>query len=89
MFFIIFFYVVVKELAQQCVGGIELQHQRQKIQSLADETNVLLKKNVYQNYMQFIETAKEISRILFSRHIMMTTQLYKTKYYILLKLSLS
>lgn len=53
----------VKELAQQCVGGIELQHQRQKIQSLADETNVLLKKNVYQNYMQFIETAKEISHL--------------------------
>lgn len=46
------------------MGGQELQQQRQKIQGLADETNVLLKKNVYQNYMQFIETAKEISRIL-------------------------
>jgi hypothetical protein len=55
----------VKELSQRCVGGQELQQQRQKIQSLADETNILLKKNVYQNYMQFIETAKEISRILF------------------------
>jgi hypothetical protein len=55
----------VKELSQRCVGGQELQQQRQKIQSLADETNILLKKNVYQNYMQFIETAKEISRIFF------------------------
>jgi hypothetical protein len=53
----------VKELSQRCVGGQELQQQRQKIQSLADETNIQLKKNVYQNYMQFIETAKEISRI--------------------------
>lgn len=53
----------VKELTQQCVGGIELQQQRQKIQQLADETNVLLKKNVYHNYMQFIETAKEISHL--------------------------
>ncbi|KAJ8870869.1 hypothetical protein PR048_027170 [Dryococelus australis] len=56
--------VVVKELSQRCVGGQELQQQRMKIQSLADETNSALKKNVYQNYMQFIETAKEISRIL-------------------------
>jgi ABC-type methionine transport system ATPase subunit len=55
----------VKELSQRCVGGQELQQQRQKIQSLADETNILLKKNVYQNYMQFIETAKEISRIFY------------------------
>ncbi|CAG2066025.1 unnamed protein product [Timema podura] len=54
----------VKELSQRCVGGQELQQQRQKIQALADETNLSLKRNVYQNYMQFIETAKEISRIL-------------------------
>ncbi|PNF29098.1 hypothetical protein B7P43_G12612 [Cryptotermes secundus] len=53
----------VKELSQRCVGGQELQQQRQKIQTLADETNILLKKNVYQNYMQFIETAKEISHL--------------------------
>ncbi|XP_063224214.1 exocyst complex component 8 [Bacillus rossius redtenbacheri] len=53
----------VKELSQRCVGGQELQQQRMKIQSLADETNAALKKNVYQNYMQFIETAKEISHL--------------------------
>nr|CAG4643760.1 EOG090X021B [Lepidurus arcticus] len=52
---------VVKDLTIQCVGGHELKQQRQKIQALADETNQQLKKNVYQNYMQFIETAKEIS----------------------------
>jgi hypothetical protein len=61
---IIVLLVDVKELSQRCVGGQELQQQRQKIQFLADETNISLKKNVYQNYMQFIETAKEISRIL-------------------------
>ncbi|XP_071451392.1 exocyst complex component 8 [Hetaerina americana] len=53
----------VKDLSQRCVGGQELQQQRQKIQALSEETNVLLKKNVYQNYMQFIETAKEISHL--------------------------
>nr|CAD7587786.1 unnamed protein product [Timema genevievae] len=53
----------VKELSQRCVGGQELQQQRQKIQALADETNLSLKRNVYQNYMQFIETAKEISHL--------------------------
>ena len=53
--------VDVKELTQQCVGGHDLLQQRQKIQALSEETNQYLKKNVYQNYMQFIETAKEIS----------------------------
>lgn len=54
--------VDVKELSQRCVGGMELVNQRQKMQTLSEETNMQLKKNVYQNYMQFIETAKEISR---------------------------
>ncbi|XP_068084288.1 exocyst complex component 8 [Anabrus simplex] len=53
----------VNELTKRCVGGQELQQQRQKIQNLADETNISLKKNVYQNYMQFIETAKEICHL--------------------------
>ena len=51
----------VQSLNNSSVGGIELQQQRQRIQQLAKETNSLLKKNVYNNYMQFIETAKEIS----------------------------
>ncbi|KAJ0173089.1 hypothetical protein K1T71_011265 [Dendrolimus kikuchii] len=53
----------VKELARSCVGGEELQQQKEKIQTLADETANCLKKNVYENYMQFIETASEISHL--------------------------
>nr|CAG4640667.1 EOG090X021B [Eulimnadia texana] len=51
----------VKELTQQSVGGHDLLQQKQKIVALSEETNQHLKKNVYRNYMQFIETAKEIS----------------------------
>ncbi|KAF7992534.1 hypothetical protein HCN44_004878 [Aphidius gifuensis] len=53
----------VKGLSAQCIGSDELRKQRAKIQGLADTTSVQLKKNVYQNYMQFIETAKEISHL--------------------------
>ncbi|XP_034827869.1 exocyst complex component 8 [Maniola hyperantus] len=53
----------VKELAKSCVGGEELAQQKEKIQSLAEETASALKKNVYENYMQFIETATEISHL--------------------------
>lgn len=53
----------VKELAKSCVGGEELQQQKDKIQSLAEDTASALKKNVYENYMQFIETATEISHL--------------------------
>lgn len=51
----------VKQLSQQSDGDRDLQEHRQKIQTLADETAQNLKKNVYKNYRQFIETAKEIS----------------------------
>lgn len=61
--FILLFFLDVKEVSHGCVGGIELQQQRAKIQNLADETSNLLKKNVYRNYTLFIETAKEISRM--------------------------
>lgn len=53
----------VKELSAQCVGADELRQQRAKIQELANGTSAQLKRNVYQNYMQFIETAKEISHL--------------------------
>lgn len=53
----------VKDLARSCVGGEELQQQKEKIQNLAEETASALKKNVYENYMQFIETATEISHL--------------------------
>ncbi|XP_067840192.1 exocyst complex component 8 [Heptranchias perlo] len=51
----------VKQLSQQSDGDRDLQEHRHKIQSLADETAQNLKKNVYKNYRQFIETAREIS----------------------------
>ena len=53
----------VRDLSQRCVGGQELQQQYQKIQGLGEETSAQLKRNVYQNYTQFIETAKEISHL--------------------------
>ena len=53
--------VYVKEITHHCVGGHELHQQRSNIQTLLEDTNLQLKKNVYQNYGQFIETAKEIS----------------------------
>ncbi|CAG9859377.1 unnamed protein product [Phyllotreta striolata] len=53
----------VKKLSQNYVGGSELQSLRRKIQGLSEETSSNLKKNVYENYIQFIETAKEISHL--------------------------
>lgn len=53
----------VKELTKTCVGGEDLQQQKEKIETLAEETASALKKNVYENYMQFIETATEISHL--------------------------
>lgn len=53
----------VKELAKSCVGGEELSQQKENIQTLAENTASKLKKNVYDNYMQFIETATEISHL--------------------------
>ncbi|KAG4076121.1 hypothetical protein HA402_011467 [Bradysia odoriphaga] len=53
----------VKDLVQECVGGSELQHRKSKIQNFSDQTSTQLKKHVYANYMQFIETAKEISHL--------------------------
>lgn len=53
----------VKELSQRCVGGPELRRLCKKVKGFSDDTNSLLKRNVYQNYMQFIESAKEISHL--------------------------
>lgn len=58
-----FSYSDVKELVQDCVGGAALQQCKSKIQAYSDQTSSTLKKHVYANYMQFIETAKEISRM--------------------------
>ncbi|KAM9317110.1 exocyst complex component 8 [Gastrophryne carolinensis] len=51
----------VKVLSQQSDGDRDLQEHRQRIQNLADDTAQSLKRNVYLNYRQFIETAREIS----------------------------
>ncbi|XP_030052282.1 exocyst complex component 8 [Microcaecilia unicolor] len=51
----------VTQLSQQSDGDRDLQEHRQRVQTLADETAQNLKKNVYKNYRQFIETAREIS----------------------------
>lgn len=61
---ICFLYLDVKELVQDCVGGAALQQCKLKIQSYGEQTSSALKKHVYANYMQFIETAKEISRMI-------------------------
>ncbi|KAF2880749.1 hypothetical protein ILUMI_25421 [Ignelater luminosus] len=53
----------VRELSQNCIGGPELVRLHNKVQTLSEEINGNLKKNVYQNYMQFIDTAKEISHL--------------------------
>ena len=46
---------------QSSKGEDNLLDMRQKVHALNDDTAQLLKKNVYKNYSQFIETAKEIS----------------------------
>ena len=42
-------------------GEQDLTEMRQKVHILAEDTAIALKKNVYKNYSQFIETAREIS----------------------------
>ena len=52
----------VKELTSKPSVSIDaLLMARKSVQSLADETNSQLKRNVYKNYSLFIDTAKEIS----------------------------
>eukprot|EP00795_Rhopilema_esculentum_P007019 gene7019-12644_t len=51
----------VKNLVSTCDVKRSLVEHRNKIQTLSDETAVSMKKNVYRNYRQFIDTSKEIS----------------------------
>lgn len=53
----------VKNLVQECVGGAELLQRKSKIQTLSDQTSSTLKKHVYENYKQFIDTSHEISHL--------------------------
>ncbi|KAM7364087.1 exocyst complex component Exo84 [Cochliomyia hominivorax] len=52
-----------KLLVKECVGGPDLQKKKKDIQAYSDQTSAFLKRSVYANYMQFIETAKEISSL--------------------------
>jgi len=58
------FYSDVHDLSSVCDTDAELQEHHKQIQALSEETAIALKKNVYKNYIQFIETSKEISCIL-------------------------
>ncbi|KAK3748476.1 hypothetical protein QZH41_017556, partial [Actinostola sp. cb2023] len=51
----------VHDLSSVCDTDADLQEHRNQIQALSEETAIALKKNVYKNYIQFIETSKEIS----------------------------
>ena len=51
----------VKGVIAKCDIYRTLYDQRNNIKKLGEETAVSLKKNVYRNYRQFIDTAKEIS----------------------------
>lgn len=55
------YFLVIKELVKPDITIKDLQYARKAIQQKADETNTQLKKNVYQNYTLFIDTAKEIN----------------------------
>ncbi|KAI1286952.1 Exocyst complex component 8 [Halotydeus destructor] len=51
----------VRELNKPSVGVDSLMFARNKVQTMVDDTNVSLKRNVYKNYALFIDTAREIS----------------------------
>lgn len=53
----------MKNLVQECVGGAELIQRKAKIQAISDQTSSTLKKHVYENYKQFIDTSHEISHL--------------------------
>jgi hypothetical protein len=52
----------VKELVQECVAGSELQQRKTKLENLNLNVSNSLKRHVFTNYLQFIDTAREISR---------------------------
>lgn len=53
-------------MSKQAHGALDgLEELHQQVSQLQEDTAVALKKNVYKNYYQFIETAKEISSIFF------------------------
>lgn len=57
----LFLLLDTKLLVKECVGGPDLLKRKKEIQAYSEQTSATLKKSVYANYMEFIETAKEIS----------------------------
>ncbi|CAG0894616.1 unnamed protein product [Cyprideis torosa] len=53
----------VNSLALNAMTSSELIEQKRRIESLSEDARRHLKSNVYRNYTQFIETAKEISSL--------------------------
>ena len=53
----------VKSVSAKSDGDRDLEDAKLKISALSDETSQILKKQVYENYQQFIYTAKEISSL--------------------------
>lgn len=52
----------VKRLVKERVAGSELSDYKKHLQKDKEDISVSLKKKVFENYTQFIETAREISR---------------------------
>jgi len=51
-----------KDLTRECVGGSDLQQRKKEIEAYNETTAATLKQTCKKNYMEFIQTAKEISR---------------------------
>ncbi|KAH8382529.1 hypothetical protein KR009_004001 [Drosophila setifemur] len=52
-----------KELTRECVGGSDLQQRKKEIEAYNEQTAATLKQTCKRNYMEFIQTAKEISHL--------------------------
>ena len=52
----------VAKVVKERVAGSELSDYKKQLQKEKEEISVGLKKKVFENYTQFIETAREISR---------------------------
>lgn len=58
----------VSGIVQRAATVEKILNERQSVVGLSDQTNKLLKKNVYDNYRQFIDTSKEISYVASEMH---------------------
>ncbi|SPP89575.1 exocyst complex component 8 [Drosophila guanche] len=56
-------YKYTKELTRECVGGSDLQQRKNEIEAYNETTAATLKQTCKNNYMEFIQTAKEISHL--------------------------